>query len=131
MIISWDLEIAMKKRTQRYGVSADLDVRLHRSGRWEALTSWDEDAIYEEEDDDWPTSDGDVLGDVVESGGRRGASYRAKQSEIPYEQQWELDLSEFEPGTVRNISFFDSLSLISLHCSPLALDSLSRAMRTG
>ena len=101
MVMAWDLGIPMKRRSQRYGTP--LDSR-YRSGRWEALTSWDDDAIFEEEDDDWPTSDGDIIGDVKESGRIRG--YRSRRNEIPYEQQWEPDLTrlEFENKRVRSIS---------------------------
>ena len=61
--------------------------------------------LYHEEgdDDDRVTTYGDVLGEFK----RRRASSVGKK---PYEQQWEMDLTAFEPGTVRLvISFKDQV----------------------
>ena len=53
------------------------------------------------EEEEWPMSDGDVIGDVVPSGGLRGAFNRSKNSnELPYEKRWELDVGQFKPGEV-------------------------------
>lgn len=89
LIISWDLGIPTKRRNPNQ--------RNVASGRWEVLTGWADDAIEEEgEDEDQMRSDGDILGEV---------SYRRQRmpqrsGELPYEQQWETDISAFKPGTV-------------------------------
>ena len=99
LIISWDLGITTKKRRH---------TQPTRNGRWEVLTGWADNFIDEEgEDDDHVATDGDVLGEVR----RRRASSVGKK---PYEQQWETDLTAFEPGTVRiEISFKAKASLLS------------------
>ena len=63
MITAWDLAVPMKPRASRFSSAVPSGSR--RMGRWERLTidEDDENAIYEEEDDEWPTSDGDVIGD--------------------------------------------------------------------
>ena len=101
MIISWDLGVPLRRRTYRSGAYA-----VDRAGRrWERLTRDEEDgdAIYEEDDSDeeeWPTSDGDIIGDVKESGRRHGAKYWARPSDIPFEEQWETDLDLFDEKQV-------------------------------
>lgn len=87
-VISWDLGLPYRKRhAQPHG----------HPNRWERLTSmvdetWDDDAEEEEEE----RRDGDVLGDVKESGARRWKDRRNKGGEMPYEHQWELDMDAHE-----------------------------------
>ena len=50
-------------------------------------------------------SDGDVLGDVTVSGGRRRRRRPKREDGIPYEEQWETDMEAFKPGQVRRPSF--------------------------
>jgi WD repeat-containing protein 48 len=92
--MSWDLGARMKKRK---GPDGKNDAR--RRGRWEVMTGWDDEGLDEETDDaeERLVSDGDVLGDVT---ARRRPTSLA--SEIPYERQWETDMSAFQPGTVRS-----------------------------
>ncbi|KDR71860.1 hypothetical protein GALMADRAFT_253641 [Galerina marginata CBS 339.88] len=95
LVMSWDLGIPMKKRKH----SGNPNITVPR-GRWEALTGWDDDFIEEENEDgdQRPASDGDILGEVkMNSDRRRRAASLA--GEIPHERQWETDLSAFEPGT--------------------------------
>ncbi|KIM37415.1 hypothetical protein M413DRAFT_274108 [Hebeloma cylindrosporum] len=93
LVMSWDLGMPMKKRKPSDGNMQP------RRGRWETLTGWGEDFIEEEAEDgdERPVSDGDILGDVVDSlkKRRRAASI---VGEIPLERQWETDLSMFQPG---------------------------------
>ncbi|EJD00580.1 uncharacterized protein FOMMEDRAFT_142415 [Fomitiporia mediterranea MF3/22] len=98
MVMMWDLGMAMKQRVPKFGSPGQDGSR--RMGRWEKLTidEDDDNAIYEEEDDEWLTSDGDVLGDVIGSGGRRASRYWSKQFDIPYGQRWELDVNSVNPG---------------------------------
>ncbi|KAL5522230.1 hypothetical protein ACEPAF_2087 [Sanghuangporus sanghuang] len=98
MIMAWDLGMPMKPRSPRF--SASLQDGTRRMGRWERLTidEDDDNAIYEEDDDEWPISDGDVLGDVVGSSGRRGSRYWMKVDDVPYEQRWEIDMRRVEGG---------------------------------
>ncbi|KAL5500915.1 hypothetical protein ACEPAH_9302 [Sanghuangporus vaninii] len=98
MIMAWDLGMPMKPRSPRFSASPQDGSR--RMGRWERLTMDEDDdnAIYEEEDDEWPISDGDVLGDVVGSSGRRGSRYWMKVDDVPYEQRWEIDMKRVEGG---------------------------------
>lgn len=101
MVISWDLGIPTKKRSKRYGVSTDS---LRRStGRWEVMTGWADDVPEDDmEDPEEAKSDGDILGDVRESGGRRRGRTLASEDEIPYVEQWETDMDAFQAGTVSN-----------------------------
>ena len=125
MIMAWDLGMPMKRRSYRYGAFAQSGTR--RLGRWEKLTRDEEDdSLYEEDDDeeDFLTSDGDVLGDVLESGGRRGSRYRAKQDDIPFEQRWELDTSRVEPGQVRYINNFYLRNLFNEPYSESSLEAI-------
>ena len=101
MLIAWDLHLPMKPRESRYGSRSTFSQggggRNRRMGRWDVLTrdEDDENAIYEEEDDDhWPTSDGDILGDVPNSAGRRTERFLFAEGGadgIPFEQRWEVD----------------------------------------
>jgi WD repeat-containing protein 48 len=94
LIMSWDLGARMKKRKGPDGKN-----EARRRGRWEVMTGWDDEGLDEETDDaeERLVSDGDVLGDVT---ARRRPTSLA--SEIPYERQWETDMSAFQPGTVRS-----------------------------
>lgn len=105
MIISWDLGVPMKRKDPRYDAYSPGNRRSKRSGRWERLTRDDEDgdAIYEEDDseeEDWPTSDGDVIGDVIESGGRRGTKQWGRPTDVAIEDQWETDIDAFDERQV-------------------------------
>ncbi|KAI0659996.1 hypothetical protein C8Q70DRAFT_977330 [Cubamyces menziesii] len=87
LVISWDLGIPMKRRTQRYGVTG----RSLR--RWEVMTNWADDVIEEEADEgEEYRSDGDVLGEVTGKARRRIPS----NPSIPYEEQWETDMDAFQ-----------------------------------
>lgn len=96
LVMSWDLGIPMRKRK-----APDTDVAaLRRSGgRWEVMTGWADDVIQEEgeEGDERPTSDGDVLGDVVGGTSRRKRTIR-RTNTLPFEHQWETDIDAFKPG---------------------------------
>lgn len=94
LIMSWDLGISMRKR--RHKESGNVS---RQRKKWENLTGWGDDVIEEETDEDYrPTSDGDVLGEVTNNlrERRRAASLVG----IPYERQWEVDISSFKAGTV-------------------------------
>ncbi|KAI0707436.1 hypothetical protein C8T65DRAFT_740369 [Cerioporus squamosus] len=87
LVISWDLDIPMKRRAQRYGVTG----RSLR--RWEVMTNWADDVIEEEaEEGDEYRSDGDVLGEVTGKARRRIPQDNA----IPYEEQWETDIDAYQ-----------------------------------
>lgn len=96
MVISWDLEIPMKKRPEE-------NVKPSK-GRWEMMTGWGDDVIDEENEDDSDdglnnyVSDGDVLGDVT--GNIRKRRRPSDKEPIPYEQQWEINTDSFESGKV-------------------------------
>ncbi|TCD67709.1 hypothetical protein EIP91_012005 [Steccherinum ochraceum] len=97
LVISWDLNIPTKQRTKRYGVSTDS---LRRStGRWEVMTGWTDDVPDDDLDDEEAKSDGDILGDVRESGGRRRRRKTGSDGEIPYAERWETDMDAFQDGT--------------------------------
>ncbi|THH05585.1 hypothetical protein EW145_g4683 [Phellinidium pouzarii] len=131
MVMAWDLELPMRQRSLRS--SAFSQVGGRRLGRWERLTRDDEDdnAIYEEDGDDdgddWPTSDGDVLGDVKTSGGRRG--YWTKQADIPYEQRWEIDVKCSEPG--QPTSWMQSTQAHSDWVNDILLCNLNQTVISG
>ncbi|KAG6916840.1 hypothetical protein DXG01_005139 [Tephrocybe rancida] len=84
LIISWDLGIPMKKRKAKH------DDTLRRRD-WELMTGWAD----EEEIEDVVQSSGDILGDVTISPRRR---QRINSQVIPYEKQWETDLTAYKPG---------------------------------
>ncbi|THH26331.1 hypothetical protein EUX98_g7852 [Antrodiella citrinella] len=98
LVISWDIGIPTKKRTKRYGVSTDS---LRRStGRWEVMTGWVDDVPEDDmEDTEEAKSDGDILGDVRESGGRRRRRALDSVDDIPFVEQWETDMDAFQAGT--------------------------------
>lgn len=102
MLMAWDLHLPMKEREARYGYRSLFSRGSRRIGRWDLLTrdEDDENAIYEEEDDEWPTSDGDILGDVPMSAGLRRSQLNLDV--IPFEQRWEFDAARYEPGQVRS-----------------------------
>jgi WD repeat-containing protein 48 len=81
LIMSWDLGLSMRARTQRYGAVNGIR-RL--GGRWEGMTGWGDDTDEEED-----VMDGDVLGEV--SGARRRRLSHA-DDDIPLGEQWEPDL---------------------------------------
>lgn len=73
----------MKQRTKWYGVS--LDSLRRSTGRWEVMTSWADDMPEDDlEDGEEGSHDGDMLGDVRESGGRRRRSVPDTEDDIPY-----------------------------------------------
>ncbi|KAG5647852.1 hypothetical protein DXG03_007776 [Asterophora parasitica] len=89
LVMSWDLGIPMKKRR-----SMPVDGLRRTDLRWETLTGWADGSIDEEtDDDDRLQSDGDVLGEVTRRRLAKDPSY------IPYDNQWETDLSAFKPST--------------------------------
>lgn len=72
---------------------------LHRPvGRWEIMTGWADDIVENEGEDKGFRSNGDVLGDVQDSGGRGRRRWNTSPSDIPYEEQWETDMDVFQPG---------------------------------
>lgn len=110
LVMSWDLGIPMKRRKVR----ADLSMKV-RQGRWEIVTGWGDEVHDEDiEDGDERVHDGDILGDVTDNLHKRRRRAQSKVGEIPYERQWETDLSTFQPGTVcgllllfnSNLSYF-------------------------
>lgn len=90
LIMSWDLSIQMQRRKQ-------LDSTHRKRAKWEVLTGWGDDALEEESDDEQrPTTDGDILGDVTNKRKRE----ETVGAELPYERRWEMDPAAFKPGTV-------------------------------
>jgi WD repeat-containing protein 48 len=89
-VISWDLGLPLRRRRA-------APSRRSRVARWEMLTGMADDALDEETEEE-ERRDGDVLGDVKESGGRRRRN--SMRDDIPYERQWELDPERLEFGTV-------------------------------
>ncbi|KAG8217527.1 hypothetical protein J3R82DRAFT_5676 [Butyriboletus roseoflavus] len=81
-VISWDLGLS-------FGPRRSPSSRRNRVARWEALTGMADETLGEETEEE-ERRDGDILGDVKESGGRRRRS--SIHEDIPYEHQWELDL---------------------------------------
>lgn len=78
-VISWDLGLRLCPRR-------NPSSRRNRAARWETLTGM---ADASEETEEEERRDGDILGDVKESGGRRRRS--SADNDTPYEHQWELD----------------------------------------
>ena len=98
LIMSWDLGLPLRRRKLK-----DIGNNRRNRAKWEDLTGWGDDVIDEETDDDErPTSDGDVLGEVTNNFDKRRRA-TAASGEPPYERQWETDLSNFETGTVRHM----------------------------
>jgi WD repeat-containing protein 48 len=98
LVISWDLEIRMKKRERK--ASSAIEEPIRRSvGRWEIMTGWVDDIIHEEGDEvEEKPADGDVLGEVMQNDSRRRKS--TTDDSIPYEHGWETDLQAFRTGKV-------------------------------
>ncbi|KAI0347571.1 WD40 repeat-like protein [Trametopsis cervina] len=97
LVLSWDLGIALKRRSRRYGLSDNQPLR-RPVGRWEIMTGWAEDIIEEDGEDDEYRSDGDILGDVQGNGVRGRRRQPTNINEIPYEDQWEVDAGLLQPG---------------------------------
>ena len=111
LVLSWDLNIPMKQRMQRYGVWED---GMRRSvGQWEIMTGWaDEVEEDENEDAEEMRSDGDILGEVQDSSGRRRRRRPRPEDGIPYEEQWETDVDAFQPGQASTLTLLcDNFSL--------------------
>ena len=129
LVLSWDLNIPMKKRTQRYGVWED---GMRRSvGQWEIMTGWaDEVEEDEHEDAEEVRSDGDILGEVQDSSGRRRRRRPRPEDGIPHEEQWETDLEAFQPGQA---STYAANVVVEAHrlCRCLSSDSPSKRIQIG
>jgi len=109
LVMSWELGIPMKRRK----VNAGQSIKVNK-GRWETMTGWGDDVQDEDlEDGDERVGDGDVLGDVTGSINRRRRRARSKAGGIPYEYQWETDLSTFQAGSVCDLLLFFINSSIS------------------
>ncbi|KIK67364.1 hypothetical protein GYMLUDRAFT_238660 [Collybiopsis luxurians FD-317 M1] len=89
LVISWDLQLPMKKRNVQDG-------KGKLAGKWEVMTGWADD-VMDEDEEDVVASDGDILGTVVGTAGRRKRAMKLGNA-MPYELQWEIDMDEFEPG---------------------------------
>ncbi|KAI6166983.1 hypothetical protein EDD17DRAFT_1773978 [Pisolithus thermaeus] len=86
-VISWDLGFSFRKRR----------AQPHRHpNRWERLTSMDDETWDDNAEEEEERRDGDILGDVKESGARRWKDKSNKGGEVPYEHQWELDVDAHE-----------------------------------
>jgi WD repeat-containing protein 48 len=97
LVMSWDLGLPTKRRKVKAG----------GQGRWETMTGWGDDVLDDDlEDGDERVNDGDVLGDVTDNFQRRRQRARSKAGEIPFEFEWEIDLSTFRPGTVCDLLLF-------------------------
>lgn len=92
-VISWDLGLPLRPRR-------DPSSRRSCVTRWESLTGMADDSLPEETEEG-ERRDGDVLGDVKESGGRKRRS--TIHDDIPYELQWELDPETPNLNTVRRV----------------------------
>ena len=125
LVMSWELGIPMK--TRKVKTVQPMKVRL---GRWEIMTGWGDDFHDDDLEDEERVNDGDVLGDVTHSLHRRRRRAQSKADEIPYEHQWETDLSVFQPGTVCDISSF-GYNISYPVPSPLSSDSPHRPTLTG
>ena len=96
LVISWDLNIPMRKRVHNHHIAR------HSSSRWELLTGWVDPVVDDVPDEDQELrSDGDILGDVRGSSRRRRMSGAGTSGCIPFEHQWEPDVDAFRPGQVR------------------------------
>ncbi|KAJ7446692.1 hypothetical protein FB451DRAFT_1536921, partial [Mycena latifolia] len=82
-VLAWDLALPLRPRP-----AADHPTPR---ARWEALTGWADDQIDEEQDeqDERPTSDGDVLGEVTAHARRRRPAHGVRA--LSYEEEWEMD----------------------------------------
>jgi WD repeat-containing protein 48 len=103
LVMSWDLGLPTKRRKVKAGQSMTVG-----QGRWETMTGWGDDVLDDDlEDGDERVNDGDVLGDVTDNLHRRRLRARSKAGEIPFELEWEIDLSTFRAGTVCHLFFFN------------------------
>ncbi|KAG1749376.1 hypothetical protein EDD22DRAFT_981841 [Suillus occidentalis] len=96
LIISWDLGLPFRRRH-------DSRHRRDRLDRWEMLTGMGDETLAEEAEED-ERRDGDVLGDVKESGGRKRRGSTTDQ--LPYELQWQLDSDALTSGSVRHNIYY-------------------------
>lgn len=102
LVMSWELGLPTKRRK--------VKSKKPRQGRWEIMTGWGDDVLDEDlEDGDERVNDGDILGEVTDNLHRRRQRARSKAGEIPFELEWELDLSTFRPGTVCDLLLFFNL----------------------
>ncbi|KAI0294110.1 hypothetical protein B0F90DRAFT_1758645 [Multifurca ochricompacta] len=94
LVIAWDLNIPMKRRTFK------TDSPHRSSSHWELITGWSDDVIDETLDEDKDQrSDGDILGDVKGSAKRRRPSSATVSSgSTPFEHQWVPDADALRPG---------------------------------
>ena len=76
LIVAWEQSVPMRQRKTRYGREESND---HVSGRWEALTGWD--------DDDFDTEDDDEELD-------------AHIANIPFEDRWQPDYENIQEHKV-------------------------------
>lgn len=89
-IIAWELALKTKQRQHRYGYTERIP--SWRKNRWEMLTGWTHnDQEIDEEDEEVVGSDGDVLGDVVDSGSKRRQTNEALTEQISHGEAWEYD----------------------------------------
>jgi hypothetical protein len=71
LIVAWEQAVSMKQRKYRYG-REDSAGQFHSSGRWEALTGWDDDDFdSEDEEDEYDVS--------------------TRSPNIPFEDRWQPD----------------------------------------
>lgn len=96
LIISWDLGLPFRRRH-------DGRYRRDPLDRWEMLTGMGDETLAEEAEED-ERRDGDVLGDVKESGGRKRRGSTTDQ--LPYELQWQLDTDALTSGSVRHNIYY-------------------------
>jgi WD repeat-containing protein 48 len=110
LVMSWDLGLPTRRRKVKAGHSMKAG-----QARWETMTGWGDDVLDEDlEDGDERVNDGDVLGDVTDNLHKRRQRARSKAGEIPFELEWELDLSTFRPGTVCDLLlFFNHLTYLT------------------
>ena len=100
-------------------------------GQWEIMTGWaDEVEEDEHEDAEEVRSDGDILGEVQDSSGRRRRRRPRPEDGIPHEEQWETDLEAFQPGQA---STYAANVVVEAHrlCRCLSSDSPSKRIQIG
>ena len=105
LVMSWELGLPTRRRKVTIGQSMKVG-----QGRWETMTGWGDDVLDDDlEDGDERVNDGDILGDVTDNLHRRRQRARSKAGEIPFEREWEIDLSTFREGTVCDLLFLFNL----------------------
>ena len=98
--MAWDLGLKTKRRQHPYG--RPEQGLSWRKGHWEILTGWSDDMGEEDEDEDEVVgSDGDILGEVVDTIGRRRRATQANANSTLPEHAWEIDV-ENTSFSVRN-----------------------------